>query len=56
MSRAMRRVVGDLRADDLDRDGLTQLVVPRLVDGAHTAHAEQADDVVAATAKRGAWF
>ena len=37
-----------LRADDLDRDGDFQLLVPRLVDRAHAADAEQADDVVAA--------
>ena len=50
------RILGDLRADHLDRNGLTELVVPRLIDRAHAAHAEQADDVIATTAERGAWF
>ena len=44
---APRRVGHDLRADDLDRDGHAELGVPRLVDRAHAADAEHADDVIA---------
>ena len=40
---------GDFRPDDLERDGDAELGVPRLVDGAHAADAEQAHDVVART-------
>ena len=49
MSRGRRRVRADLRPDDLQRDGDAELVIPRLVDRAHAADAEQPDDVVAGT-------
>ena len=41
------RIGADAGSDGLDGDGNAKLVVPRLVDGAHAAHAEQLDDVVA---------
>ncbi len=50
--RSMRRrgvgVAGDVAANHLQRDRDAQLRVPRVVDGAHAADAEQPDDVVAA--------
>ena len=46
-SRADRRIRGDLGTDDLQRDRDAELVVPRLIDGAHAADAEQANDVIA---------
>ena len=38
-------VLRDLRADDLQRDGDVEFGVPRLIDGAHAADAEQSKDV-----------
>ena len=46
-SAAVAGVGHDFRADHLDRDGDAELGVPRLVDRAHAAHAEHADDVIA---------
>ena len=49
-----RRVCGDFRANDLECNRDSEFVVPRLVDGAHPAHAQQSNDVIAA-AEGGAW-
>ena len=35
------------RTDHFQRDGDAELLIPRLIDGAHAAHAEQLDDVIA---------
>ena len=45
--RRRRGIRHDLRTNDFDRDGDAELGIPRLVDRAHAADAEHADDVVA---------
>ena len=49
---------GDFRANDLQRDNDAELLVPGLVDGAHAAHAELPDDLIAAAEgiAGGDWF
>ena len=47
MSGRRRRIRGRLGPDHLERDGDAELLIPGLVDGAHAAHAEQLDDVIA---------
>ena len=42
------RIAHHLRPDDLQRDDDFEFLVPRLIDGAHAADAEQLDDGVAA--------
>ena len=42
-----RRIADDVRPDHLDGDRDFELLVPRLIDRAHAADAEQPDDVVA---------
>ena len=42
------RIAGRFRANHLQRDRHTQLGIPRVIHGAHTAHPEKADDTVTA--------
>ena len=49
MSAAAAGSAAHFGPDDLDRDRDTELGVPRLIDGAHAADAEQPDDVVPRT-------
>ena len=51
-SRAACRIRRHFGTDDLQRHGDAERVVPSLIDGAHAAHAEQPDDVIARAERR----